>query len=118
MNLFCNACNIKIDGKNYLKDRSVCQFCYNRNKRKNNSDTSFQNQQPNIEIINTNMNNRTLIIGFSNCGKTYPMNSILLQKQGPIFIITKSLNQYPNIKGQTSDEIQPIENYENSTVFF
>ena len=41
------------------------------------------------------------------------MNYILLQKQEPIFTITKSLYQYPNIKAQTSDEIQPLENYEN-----
>ena len=46
------------------------------------------------------------------------MNLILHQKQEPIFIITKSLNQYPNIKAQTSDEIQPLERYENSTVVF
>ena len=39
------------------------------------------------------------------------MNHILLQKQEPIFIITKSINQYPNINAQTSDEIQPSENY-------
>ena len=62
--------------------------------------------------------NRTLIIGFSNCGKTYLMNHILHQKQQPIFIITKSLNQYPNIKAQTSGEIQPLDHYENSTVVF
>ena len=41
-----------------------------------------------------------------------------LQKQERISMITKSLNQYPNIKTQTSDEIQPWENYENSTVVF
>ena len=46
------------------------------------------------------------------------MNFILLQKQEPIFIIIKSLNQYPNVKAQTSDEFQPLENYENSVVFF
>ena len=46
------------------------------------------------------------------------MNYILLQKQEPFFIITKSLNQYPTIKGQTSDEIQPFSNYENCTVVF
>ena len=46
------------------------------------------------------------------------MNHILFQKQEPIFIITKSLNQYPNIKAQTSDEIKPLENYENSIVVF
>ena len=33
-------------------------------------------------------------------------------------MITKSLNQYPNINAQTSDEIQTLENYENSVVVF
>ena len=46
------------------------------------------------------------------------MNYILLKTQGPVFIITKSLNQYPNIKAQLSVEIQPLENYEDSTVVF
>ena len=46
------------------------------------------------------------------------MKHFLLQKQEPIFVITKSLNQYPNIEAQTSDEIQPLENYENSIVVF
>ena len=46
------------------------------------------------------------------------MNHILHQKPEPIFIITKSLNQYPNIKAQTSDEMQPLHEYENSTVVF
>ena len=64
------------------------------------------------------MNIRTLIKGSSNCGKTYLRNHILLQKQEPIFIITKSINQYTNIKAQTSDEIQPLNEYENSVVVF
>ena len=46
------------------------------------------------------------------------MNYIPLQNEKQVFIYKKSLNQYPNIKAQTSDEIQPIENYENSTVVF
>ena len=46
------------------------------------------------------------------------MNYLLLQKQKPFFEITKSLNQYPNIKAQTSIEIEPLENYENSIVVF
>ena len=72
------------------------------------------------EVVDSvkNNNNRTLIIGFSNCGKTYLMNHILFQKQEPIFIITKSFNRYPKIKAQTSDEIQPLDHYENSTVVF
>ena len=70
------------------------------------------------KVVNSVNNNRTLIIGFSNCGKTYLMNYFLHQKQEPIFIITKSLNQYRSIKAQTSDEIQPLIEYENSTVVF
>ena len=46
------------------------------------------------------------------------MNHILHQKREPIFLITKSLNQYTNINPQTSDEIEPLENYENNTVAF
>ena len=62
------------------------------------------------------MNNRTPIIGFWNCGKTYPMNHILHKKQEPIFKITKSLVQYPNIEAQTSNQIEPLESYEKDTV--
>ena len=51
-------------------------------------------------------------------GKTYLMTYILLHKQEPIYIFTKSLNQYPNIKAQTPDEIEPLENYENRIVVF
>ena len=45
------------------------------------------------------------------------MNHILHQKQELIFIITKSLKQYPNIKARTSNEIQPLEHFENSSCF-
>ena len=115
----CSACNIKIDKNNYKKDRTVCKDCYIKKKRKNTNEITNSYHQPKVENVSDNNNkNRTLIIGFSNCGKTYLMNHILLKKQEPIFIITKSLNQYPNIKAQTSDEIQSLENYENSTVVF
>ena len=46
------------------------------------------------------------------------MNYLLLQKQEPFFRITKSVNQYPNTKAHTSNEIQHLENFENSTVVF
>ena len=69
-------------------------------------------------VASVNNNNRTLIIGFSNCGKTYLRNHILFQKQEPIFINTKSINQYPNIKAQTSEEIEPLEFYENGIIVF
>ena len=114
----CSACNIKVDKDNYKKDRTVCKDCYNKKKRENNNNTLIKNQQPKIDNVNTNNNNRTLNIGISNSGKTYLMNKFLLQKQEPIFINTQSLNQYPNIKIQTPDEIQPLANYENSTVVF
>ena len=68
-----------------------------------------------VDSVNNN-NNRIFIIGFSNCRKKCLMNHIRHQKQEPVSIITKSPNQYPNIKAQTSEEIQPLEIYENSTV--
>ena len=125
------VCNIRIGKDNYEKDRNFCKNCYNNNRKKYNINNKEKLQVAN-SVNNTNIskkkredvdsvknsNNRTLIIGFSNCGKTCLMNHILIQKQEPIFIITKSLNQYPKIKAQTSEEIQPIEHYENSTVVF
>ena len=125
MNRVCNTCNIEIDENNYMKDRTVCKSCYNKNRRKNqqpkNDDKkkiNLVNSVKNNRKVDDSVNNRTLVVGVSNCGKTYLVNHILQQKQEPIFIITKSLNQYPNIKAQTSDEIQPLENYENTTVVF
>ena len=146
MNQKSSACNIKMDIGNYRKVRTVCKSCYHKIKRKHiNNKTVIQNQQPNsynnddsdkkkrkvVNSVNENINkkkrkvvdsviynNRTPIKRFSNCGKTYLMNYILLQKQYPVYEITKSLNQYPNIKAQTSVEIQPLEKYENSTVVF
>ena len=46
------------------------------------------------------------------------MNHFLHQKQEPVFIITISLYQYLNIKAQTSEEFQPLDNCENSFVVF
>ena len=111
----CSVCNTKIDKDNYKKDRSICKNCYNINRKKYR--TNHIKKKGKV-VDSVNNNNRTLLIGFSNCGKTYLMNHILHQKQEPIYIITKSLNQYPNIKAQTSDEIQPINEYENNVVVF
>ena len=53
--------------------------------RKNNRNNSIQNgtitshQQPKIEFIIINNNNRSLIVGFANFGKTYLLNYILFQ---------------------------------------
>ena len=74
MNRNRSVCNIKIDEKNYLKDRTVCESCYKKNRRKHNNNTLFQKQK--LESDNNNdddkkrrkvvnsMKNRTLIIGF------------------------------------------------------
>ena len=124
----CTVCNIKIDEDNYKNDRNICKNCYNINRKKYNS-----NNKEKIQVVSSvnktnnnkkkrklieSLNKRTLNIGFSICGKTYLMNHFLQLKQDPIIIITKSLNQYPNIKAQTSDEIEALENYENSTDTF
>ena len=112
------ACNKKFSKAKLKKERTICKNCYNKKKRKNNNNTFIQNHKKNINNVNTNKNNRTVIIGFSNCGKNYLMNYILFHLREPIFMITKSLSQYPNIKAQTSDENQTIEIYGNNTVVF
>ena len=117
----CTVCNIRIGKDNYKKDGNMCKNCYNIIRKKYNKNTFSENnnnEKKMKDVNSVNINNRTLIIGFSNCGKTYFMNRILFQKQEPIFIITRSLNQYPDVKTQASDEIQPLENFENSTVVF
>ena len=85
---------------------------------KNNNNTFIQSQQPKIDNVKNKNNNRTLDPGLSNGGQRFLLNHILHQKQDPLFIITESLNQNPNIKAQTSDEIQQLESYENSIVVF
>ena len=116
MNRIRKASNFILNKKNYLKNRTVCKGCYNKTGRKKNF--LIQNQQPKIENVNNNNsnNNRNVIIGFTNCGKTDLMNLFVLRKQELTFINTQSLDQYLKIKAQTSDEIQPLEIYENSTV--
>ena len=85
-----SACNIKLDKDNYKGDRTICKDSYNKKKRKNKNKTILiKCQQTKIDNVNEN---RTLIIGFSNCGKTHLMKFILLRKQEPIQIITKSVN--------------------------
>ena len=74
-----------------------------------NSTNSNKKKRKIVDSVNNN-NNRTLIIGFSSCGKTYLMNHLLPEKQEPVFKFIKSMNQYPDIKAQTSDEIQPLKN--------
>ena len=113
-----------IDENNYLKHKTVCKSCYNKNRRKNTSiekkiDTTIQ--QPKIDKINnvsTYENRANVIIGPRNVGKTFYMLKILekIDNKRPIHIITRSPNQYPNYK--TSTEIKPINKYKGSVVIF
>ena len=117
----CTVCNTEKNKDNYKKDRTICKNCYNINRKKYSKNTfskNDNNKKKRKVVDSVNINKRTLIIGFPNCGKTYPINHIPFQKQEPIFKITKSLNQYPDIKARKSDKIQPLNEHENSTVVF
>ena len=106
-----------MDKGKYKKDGTVCKSCFQKKERKNNKKTSSgiaSNQQAKTKSNNNGTANK----GFCNCCKTYLKKYFLLQKQEPIFTNTKSLNQHPNAKAQTSDEMQPLENYENISVVF
>ena len=110
MNRICKICNIEKDGNNYLKDRTVCRYCYNKNRRNNNNNTIVQNQQPKVDKINKNSDNNPnvstfenhayVVIGPRNVGKTYHMLKMLekIGNQKPIQIKTRFPNQYPNFK--------------------
>ena len=123
----CSACNIKLDINNYKKDRTVCRDCYNKKKRKNNINTLRPKKI--IENVNTpqqskfEKNNRTLLVGPYFSGKTYLMLKILSRiSDRDIYIITKSPpEQYSNSKikiKEISDEIKPLNEYENGVIVF
>ena len=112
----------------YLKDRTVCKSCYNKNRREKGIITSHeQTKNENVTNNKNNMNNRIfttyenhtyVVIGPKNVGKTYYMLKII-EKTGnkiPIHIITKSTNHYPNYK--TFIDFKPIDKYEESVVIF
>ena len=115
-----------IDENNYLKHKTVCKSCYNKNRRKNTSiekKTDTTTQQPKIDKINNNNvstyeNHACVVIGPRNVGKTYYMLKMLekIGSKRPIHIITRSPNQYPNYK--TSTDIKPINKYKGSIVIF
>ena len=118
-----------IDENSYLKHRTMCKKCHNENRRKNNINTITENeiattpQQPKIDKINNNNVSTyescaNVFIGPRNVGKTYYMLEVLekISNKGPIHIITRSPNQYPNYK--TNTEIKPIHKYKGSVVIF
>ena len=120
-----------IDENNYLKHRTICKKCHNENRRKNNNTLppnienvnnkkklKINSNNNNNDIVSTYENHRQVIIGPSNVGKTFYMLKLLekIGDQRPIYIITRSPNQYPNYK--TSNEIKPINKYKGSIVIF
>ena len=113
----CSVCNIKLDINNYKKDRTVCRDCYKEKKRKNKLI-----QQPIIENGDNN-NNRTLLVGPSFSGKTYFMLKTLSRMSDrDIYLINKSPpEQFTNSKikiKEISDEIKPLNDYENGIIVF
>ena len=107
MNRNCNTCNIEIDENNYLQDRTVCKSFYEKNRRKNNSNTLIQNQQRKIDEINNSNDNKPnvstyenhayVVIGPRNLGKTYFKHEMLdkIGNQRPIHIKNPIPNQCP-----------------------
>ena len=128
MNRSCSICNIKIDENNYLKHKTVCKSCYNKNRREHTTTEKeihtmpFQPKIDNVKNKNTIVskfeNHRYVVIGPSNVGKTYYILKILekIGNKRPIHKITRSPNQYPNYK--TSTDIKPINKYKGSVVIF
>ena len=98
----CSARNVKLDKDNYKKDKTICKKCYNESKRKNKSKNNLiQSQQAKSHNVNTNKNNRTVLVGCSFSGKTYLMLKVLsrIPPDRDIYIITKSpAEQYSNSK--------------------
>ena len=111
-----------IDINNYKTDRSVCEDCYIKKKRKNK--ITISHQQPIIENgNNNNNNNRTLLVGPSFSVKTYLMSKILSRMiDRDIYIITKSPpEQYTNSKIKIKDlcdAIKPLNEYKNGIIVF
>ena len=121
----CSVCNIKLEITKYKKERTVCRDCYNKRKKNNlvQIEITISYHQPIIGNGNINNNNRTLLVGPSFPGKTFLMLKILSRMiDRDIYKITKSPpKQYTNSKNkikELSDEIKPLNEYENGIIVF
>ena len=90
-------------------------------EHKHNQSNSIVLEKTKIDNVNTN--NRTLLVGPSFSGKTYLMLKNLLRiPDRDIYIITKSPpEQYSKSKikiKEKSDEIKPLNEYENCVIVF
>ena len=139
MMFLCIECGKFLDeNKFYRKVKNRCKDCLNKKikcelceksftkkwlkahierKHHHNESNSIVLEKP---IIN---NNRTLLVGPSFSGKTYLMLKILSRiPDRDIYKITKSHpEQYTNSKikiKETSDEIKPLNEYENGNIVF
>ena len=121
-----SVCNIKLDINIYKKDRTVCQDCYNKKKRKIiliQNEIVTSHQQPKIANGNNNKNNRTLLVGCAFAGKTHLLLKVLSRLPNwDVYITTKSpRDQYSNSKikvKEVSAEIKPVSEYENGIIVF
>ena len=87
------------------------------------NEITISHQQPKIENGNIKNIDRTLLVGPSFSGKTYLMLKTLSRiPDRDIYIITKSPpEQYTNSKikiKEISDEIKPLNEYENGIIVF
>ena len=80
-------------------------------------------EKPNKDSVNTSKNNRTLLVGPSFSGKTFLMLEIFSPTPDrDIYTITKSPPKLCSISKieikETSDEIEPLNEYENAIIVF
>ena len=137
----CIECEKSLDGSRfYRKVKNRCKDCLNKKfkcdfcekfftkkwlkthiEREHHQDKTNSNVI--IDNVNNNNNNRTLLVGPSFSGKTYLMLKILSRiSDRDIYIITKSPpEQYSNSDieiREISDEIKPLNEYENGIIVF
>ena len=114
--------------KNCLNKKFKCEFCeksFTKKWLKTHIEREHHQNETNSNVIidNVNNNNRTLLVGPSFSGKTYLMLKILSRiPDRDIYIITKSppehyINSEIKIK-EISDEIKPLNEYENGIIVF
>ena len=144
MTHLCIECRLELDVNNfYTKVKNRCKDCLNKKFKCEFCEKSFTKKwmKTHIErehnhqnenksnlikkplVDNDNNNNRTLLVGPSFSGKTYLMLKILSRiPDRDIYIITKSPpQQYTNSKikiKEISDEIKPLNEYENGVIVF
>ena len=116
-NKSCTICNIKLDEDNFKKDRTISKDCYNKKKRK------YNKKSEKVSVNDEHINIRTILVGPSFSVKTYLMLKILSRKPDrDTYIITKSPpEQYSKSKiriKEISEEIQPLNEYENAIMIF